>query len=337
MPFVRASDLKKRSIEFLWDQRFAIGKPTLVTGKSLAGKSTLLTAVAASLTRGEAMPGGPRLLPGNVVWLCAEEQPEDCILARLEANNADLKRVFFPGFNRDGQVKFRPRFPGDNDKLLDFMLSVECRLLVIDPIGSFLTVGFGEDNGFTAREVTQSLTDLCQKARCGCGFVKHPRKGSAGNGTDQVSGSKEWFNQPRSVLVVGFHPNADDLRVVASLKCSFGPTPNSYTFGIDGANDSACLRFVGTSEFTADDVFAGQGDAVERSMLQLAKEFIKDRMDSGWELAVTILSAAASIGLNTKTLYRAKKELGVTSKPVGSNENRHHIWEKPSGGWPKGV
>jgi adenosyl cobinamide kinase/adenosyl cobinamide phosphate guanylyltransferase len=335
MPSVKASKLKHRKVEFLWDRRLAIGMATLLTGETQSGKSTLATAIAAAVTRGGSLPGGPKIAAADVVWLAAEEHPEMEIKDRLAANDADLNRVHFAGWNELCVNVHRPRFPSGVPELVDFMLKRHARLLIVDPIGSFLDPEMAEENGHTAREVTQALTDLAVKASCAVLFVKHPRKDASGSAINQVSGSKEWVNQPRGVLVVAAHPNAEDLRVVCSLKSIKGQKPSAYDFTFDNVGDAACLKFLHPSSLSAEDILTSPGDAVQRSALAEAKEFLRDRLGGDEKEAKAIMTDAENSGISKRTLERAKHELSVTSHCVGPNSKRYQVWRKPAGGWPK--
>ena len=335
MPSATAHKIKTRKVAYLWDRRLALGVATLLTGESEQGKSTLASRIVASLTVGEALPGGPRVEACHTAILTAEEHPATAWKSRLTAAGADLKRVHFPGWDDAGVLVKRIRLPSMGNELRDYLIERRIRLLVIDPIGSFLDLAMLEDNGHTAREVMQTLTDAVSAASCAALVVKHPRKGNAGSPLDQVSGSKEWINQPRSVLVVGPHPNAPEMRVMASLKCSFGPKPSSLSAGIDFPGGASLWSWTGETPLTAGDVFAGESDPLGRSLLAEAKALLIDRLDAEEQPSKDMLQAGEDAGLSNMTMQRAKKQLGVTSHPKGPNEKRFHVWRKPSGGWPK--
>jgi len=335
LPSTTAAELKDRRPEFLWDRRIPIGMATLLTGETQMGKSSLATLIAAAVTTGKALPGGPKIDAGNVVWCAAEEHPETTIKPRLLAAGADLRRVHFPGWNADGEMVRRPRLTSGGPELRDFVRERGGRLLIIDPVGSFLDRDMAEDNGHTAREVMQALTDLAQQAGCGALVIKHPRKGSSGNPLDQVSGSKEWVNAPRSALAVCPHPNKEDLRVFTSLVCKLGQKPPSLEFAIEYPEGISLVKFLRESSLTVDDVFQGQGDVVERSALATAKDILRDQLEAGEKASNDLLLLAERSGVSKTTMRRAKHVLGVTDHPNGPNEKRYWVWRKPAGGWPK--
>lgn len=334
LPYVWADQIKERRTQFLWDMRVATGFATMLTGEMNIGKSTLLTSIVASVTRGDSLPGGPTIAGGKVVWLTREESPDESVKPRLLAAGARMDRIAFAGYGPGCAFKRRFALPSSTADLVELVKAVGACLLVIDPIISFLDDAMGIDSAHTARTVSQSVTDIAQGAGCAAIFTKHPRKGRAGIATDQVSGSKEWMNQPRCVLALGKHPVKDDTLVLGHLKCSWGKAPTALDCAIEGDGKIGVLAWRGDSAFTADDAFGAESDPVARDQLTLAKLIIRDRLDSGEKASVDMLKAATDEGISPRTLARAKKELSVTSHPIGPIDKRYHVWRKPKKGWP---
>jgi hypothetical protein len=327
--------VKRRRIDYLWDRRLAIGFATMLTGEMNVGKSTLLTSIVASITRGEKLPGGPTIASGKVAWLTREESPDQQVIPRLDAAKARVDQVCFPGYGAGYVFKRRFAFPSATADIVDYLKETGACLLVVDPILSFLDDAMGLDSAHTARMVSQSMTEIAERAGCAVVFVKHPRKGRAGSSTDQVSGSKEWMNQPRCVLALGKHPTKDDTLVLGHLKCSWGQLPTALDCGIESAGQHGVLAWRGDSAFTADDAFGTESDPVERSLLDQAKLIIRDRLESGEKKAAFMMKAAADEGISTKTMNRAKRALAVTSHAIGPNDDRYSVWRKPKKGWPE--
>jgi hypothetical protein len=246
-----------------------------------------------------------------------------------------MDRIAFAGYGEGCAFKRRFAFPSATADMVELVRAAGASLLIVDPILSFLDDAMGLDSAHTARLVSQSMTDIAEKAGCAVVFVKHPRKGRAGASSDQVSGSKEWMNQPRCVLALARHPVKDDALVLGHLKCSWGKAPTALDCAIESAGRFGILAWRGDSAFTADDAFGAESDPVERSQLDLAKLIIRDRLESGEKAAADMMRAAADEGISTKTMTRAKRSLGATSHPLGPNEKRYHVWRKPKNGWPE--
>src|SRR5687767_1767303 len=56
---VRLSDVKAERVTWLWQDRIPLGKLTVIEGNPGTGKSTLTTELAACVTTGSQLPGGP--------------------------------------------------------------------------------------------------------------------------------------------------------------------------------------------------------------------------------------------------------------------------------------
>ena len=72
-----AADIRPEPVKWLWPNRIAIGKQTLLAGEAGLGKSQVGIDMAATVTTGGAWPcgeGHARL--GNVIILSAEDDPK---------------------------------------------------------------------------------------------------------------------------------------------------------------------------------------------------------------------------------------------------------------------
>jgi hypothetical protein len=88
---VRASAVKMKAVNWLWPNRFAIGKLGLIVGLPDEGKGQVLADIAARVTCAAEWPCGEGIAPlGNVIMLTAEDDPADTVVPRLVAAGADL-------------------------------------------------------------------------------------------------------------------------------------------------------------------------------------------------------------------------------------------------------
>jgi hypothetical protein len=103
----RLSDIESKPIHWLWKDRIARGKVTVVAGHPGLGKSQLTASMASIVTLGGTWPVDlARCERGSVIILSAEDTPEDTIKPRFEAAGADMDRVYpldaIQEQNRDG-------------------------------------------------------------------------------------------------------------------------------------------------------------------------------------------------------------------------------------------
>ena len=135
---IRDSQIVPQPVEWLWKDRIALGKLTLVVGEPGLGKGLLTVDLAARVSRGAAWPG-PSQEPaplGTAIVLHAEDDANDTVLARLVAAGADLDRIItFQMEGLAGQSCISQPFAlRDGLAALDAALAAtpDCRLVVID-------------------------------------------------------------------------------------------------------------------------------------------------------------------------------------------------------------
>ena len=90
---MRGSDLKPKPTQWLWPNRIARGKLTLLAGASGTGKSALATTIMAAVTTGGSFPCGEGRAPQGAALLVCPHGDPDVLLPRLKAAGADLTRV----------------------------------------------------------------------------------------------------------------------------------------------------------------------------------------------------------------------------------------------------
>src|SRR5215813_13100328 len=88
------ADVEMEALDWLWPNRFALGKLGLIVGLPDVGKGQVLADMAARVTRGNEWPCHEGVAPlGNVILFSAEDAPADTIVPRLASAGADLDRV----------------------------------------------------------------------------------------------------------------------------------------------------------------------------------------------------------------------------------------------------
>jgi RecA-family ATPase len=104
-------DVEPETIDWVWPQRIARGKLTLLDGDPGLGKSVLTIDWAARITRGRPWPDGAACPSAGVVILSAEDGLADTIRPRLDACGADVARVV--AVQAVGGDDHPPVIPGD--------------------------------------------------------------------------------------------------------------------------------------------------------------------------------------------------------------------------------
>jgi hypothetical protein len=238
----RASEIQAEAIHWLWDQRIALGKLSLIAGEPGLGKSQVTTDIAAKVSSGGAWCTGEKCGPGDVLIFSAEDDASDTIRPRLEACGADLTRVHIIESvhhitgKRDQFFTLKQDLDVLGEKLL---ASPEVRLVIIDPISAYLG-RVNSHNNAEVRGVLAPLAQLAAKYRVAVVCVTHLNKGSANhpasggvNPLARVIDSTAFGATVLTAFLIAKDPAAPDRRFFLPLKTNISSTCAGLAFHIE--------------------------------------------------------------------------------------------------------
>jgi putative DNA primase/helicase len=141
----KASSYGMAALDWLWPERFAIGKLGLIRGLPDRGKGLISADLIACATNNHLLPCNEGRVPqGRVLYFTAEDDPEDTVVPRLVAAGADLDRVEIVGMVKE-PASNKPRtfnLTTDLDLLRAKLEELEdVVLVIIDPISAYLGIG----------------------------------------------------------------------------------------------------------------------------------------------------------------------------------------------------
>jgi hypothetical protein len=212
---VKADSVKPEPVRWLWQSRIAIGKLNIVAGEGKQGKTQMALAIAAAVTRGGALPGGiDQTEAGEVVILSAEDDPADTLAPRLIALDAVMSKITFlrgDYFTRDrsGQKVVHPVAFRDIDYWREvFRRRPGCRLLLVDPLPSFLGRGVNDHKNAEIREALTGFLGLVGEVGVALLAITHLSKGIDPKrpASARIVGSIAYANLARSIHFVGKDP-----------------------------------------------------------------------------------------------------------------------------------
>jgi hypothetical protein len=124
--------------DWLWPERFALGKLGIIAGLPDEGKGQILADIAARVTKVLIWPLGEGVAPqGNVILLSAEDSPNDTVVPRLASAGADLDRIEIVSMVATGDKERMFSLVTDLELLRQKIIEVgNVKLVLIDPISA---------------------------------------------------------------------------------------------------------------------------------------------------------------------------------------------------------
>jgi putative DNA primase/helicase len=315
--------VKPEPVEWLWRGRVALGKLTLVAGEAGLGKSQVSIAMAAAVTTGGDWPCAEGRAPqGDVVILSAEDGVADTILPRLIEAGADLKRVHIITAVKDASGRRGFNLSADLD-LLERKISESdnVRLVIIDPISSYLGPKVDSHVNAAVRAVLEPVSEMAARLRVAIVAITHPPKATGTTAINRFIGSIAFVAASRAAFMVTRDADDDTRRLFLPVKNNLAPLGKGLAFRLqqrlvaDGIVGSSVAWETETVTITADQALqaADEGGGGGGAGAD-AEEFLREAL-AGGAVAVNNLKAdVKEAGLSWATIRRAKDRLGVVAK-----------------------
>lgn len=329
------SDIQPEAISWLWSGFIALGKLSMVMGLPSAGKTMLSLDIAARVSNGLRWPIDGDLCPkGDVLLLSNEDGIADTVRPRLDAANADVKRIHHLSMiNVKGGSRVKERLFSLSQDIheLEKFLSVypECKLIIIDPISAYLGGSDGYNNA-EVRSLLAPLSMLASKYNVAILCVTHPSKAEHLNVLNRMSGSIAFGAVARSVLVVAKDQNNPKRRLVLQAKNNIADDVRGLAFTISDINGSPAIEW--ESKYLAMSVESAFMPASENDTSEMddAVEWLKRILSGGRMKSTEIFASAKNEGLSAATVRRAQKKIGIVHRKEGFGGETHWYCDLPS-------
>lgn len=360
--FKRASEVKPTTVQWVWDRRVPVGRMSVLAGHGGLGKSVVTAHTVACITTPKFWPGksGTLAKQGSVIMMCAEDDDSDTTVPCLMAAGADLDKVILLEGKKPNQT--------NPDQAEGFVLGITCqdvdiiaeaaeaagdvRLIVVDPIGSYLggQVDAYRDN--EVRAVIDPLIKLARQIGAGLLVVAHVNKGINQRADDAILGSRAFTTLSRSVLHLMADPENKGRFYLAPGKMNIGKGANTLAYRMEvvsvpdaGPQPKLVWEDEEIEDTTADDILGGNGrsrSGPAPNQEQRAIDFLEDvlRCEPCGMESTELAKGAEAAGITEATLRRAKEKLGVKSKQQKGSPRRNKDrkwycgigdnWEPPS-------
>ncbi len=340
----RGADVKMKPIRWLWRNRFAIGKLSMMSGDPGLGKSSVSLFIAAQVTRGGAWPNNEGSAPvGNVLILCCEDDVSDTVGPRLVAAGADMGRIYIAEAVREGQDKHRMFNLQADIEQIDRLLTAAAtendpiKLIIIDPISAYMG-DVNTDKQSEVRAVLGPYKALAEKHSVAIVAVAHPPKNvPSGKAVNAIGGSGAFVGAARAVwiFVKEFETDPETReRTETGRKLMLEAKQNvGKAMGLayrieqatvpteEGDADTSYVIFDdGDVETTADDMLKPNTGSFGRPPLnktETAKALLSVELKHGPQEVNQLTAKAKAQGISYDTLNRAREALGVETVRTG--------------------
>ncbi len=204
LQFVGIEDVKLQQPEWLWDGMIAKGQFHVMAGESGIGKTQLLCNISAIISRGGIFPSMKEPCDkGMVVYLSGEDDLSTTLGPRFIACGGDKSNFQALKASTDNHEPIC--LVDELKELTEFVFDNDVKLIVIDPITSFMEGGFDNNSVTSVRRMATRLKGFCETTGVAVIALNHLTKGNLGSPMHRVLGSGAWVHGPRIVLGATVH------------------------------------------------------------------------------------------------------------------------------------
>jgi hypothetical protein len=286
--------------------------------------------LAARLSVGEPLPGGARHGAMGTILMMVEDGLADTVAPRLINAGGDMTRIGALETVTDAEGnECLPAIPDSLPDIENVVACVGARLLVIDPIMSYLG---SNTNSHRDQDVRRALTPLAAFAdRTGIAVVvlRHLNKMTGGEVKYRGQGTIGFIGIARSGLIVATDPDDSTRNLIASSKSNLGPVPPTLAYRlVNCENGMARVQWEGVSAHTAQTVMAQPMDDEEKSAVGEAMDWLRELLANGRVFSKDAQKQAREAGIADRTLRRAREALGVVPQKSHMTDGAW-VWELP--------
>jgi hypothetical protein len=236
---------------------------------------------------------------------------------RFDKLGGDPNRYFHcPGSewtDEQGEVHSGAITLADVPMLDDALSQTHAKLVLIDPIQSYLPSKTDAHRANEVRQLLDPLAKLAEKHACCIVLIRHLSKGVGGKAIYRGSMSVDFTAAVRSEMLVGYLPDDHNKRAIVHIVHNVGPAGESIGFQIDRDGE---FSWTGQSDITAEQLLADPSNESPEvtGALREACDWLKDFLTPNSQDQHDCKKQAEQNGISFATLKRAKARLRVKSR-----------------------
>lgn len=293
-------EIESKDVEWLWFPYIPYGKITIVQGDPGEGKTSLILNLIAIISNNNCLPCSNKKVKGITIYQNAEDDVADTIKPRLERYGANCNNVCFVN-------SYDYSNPFGEKGIENAIKETGAKLLVLDPIQSFLGESVDMNRANSIRPFMTKLSEVARNTGCAIVLIGHLNKNSSGKANYRGLGSIDILAAARSVLLVGRTSVNESIKVMAQQKNNLAPLGKSIAFKLHEGK----VVWLGEQDISAEDVITG--GSVKYSKLEEAMEFLLDFLTEGAKPYKEIEEKFTDLQISKRTFMKAKAQLVVKS------------------------
>lgn len=290
--------VKSKQVDWLWYPYIPYGKITIIQGDPGEGKTTLILSLIAEMSNGGHLPLSDQKIQGVAIYQNTEDDIADTIKPRLENHHADCSNICF--------IDSTDPITLDDDNIESAIRHSKAKLLVLDPIQSFVGENVDMNRANSIRPRMKKLKEMAERTGCAVVLIGHLNKNSGNKTNYRGLGSIDIPAAARSVLLVGKIEGQPDVRVVSQMKNNLAPIGKSLAFKLVEGQ----VVWLGEIDMTAEELADG-GSTYDNAKQPEAASIILSLLSEGPVPSKTLYAKGEEYGISDRTMNKAKKKLPI--------------------------
>ena len=298
------SEYEERKMKWLWKGWLPLGELTLLVGDPKAGKGLVSLELACRVSRGQAWPDGQKNTKGRVILLSAEDDIETVIKPRIRIHEGDQEQFDVLDVSSCATFSLARDLPVLREKIEE----TKARLVIIDPINSYIGGKIDSFKDTEIRSVLQPLLTLAHECRVAVIAVAHMNKNSKQAALHRVLGSIGYVGVARQVIFVVRDREEKTRRLFYLGAANNTEDGKARAYSIAAIDDIPHLTWEkGEVGLIGDELFSER----KESQTDRAAKFIEARLKGRVVRAERIYREGQEQGFSQTVLDKAARRLDV--------------------------